>query len=161
MRSTLASAPTTPVLKRRMKPLLLLAALLLGSGCASYRIQPGSLSPAEPYQRFFVQANLNDNHALDRLIASGLQARGFEAEAGPLTMRPRSTQVVVTYQDRWSWDFGEHIVYLRIALHKADSPQPYASATFSGPISLSKDASRVVDRLLTQLLSLSTRAETS
>lgn len=137
-----------------MKPLLLLAlvAALLASGCASYQSQVDHGRTSVEHQRYFVQANLNDNHAVAQLIASTLRARGLSAESGPLTMLPDDAEVVVTYQDRWTWDFGEHLVYLRIALRDADTGKPVSSAVFNGPVAINKDPPEVVARLIRELL---------
>lgn len=137
-----------------MKPLLLLAlvAALLTSGCASYQTQVDRSRPAANHQRYFVQANLNDNHAVAQLIASTLRARGLTADSGPLTMMPPDTEVLVTYQERWTWDFGEHLVYLRIALRDNATETPMASAVFNGPVAINKDPPEVVARLVRELL---------
>jgi len=137
-----------------MKPLLLLAlvAALFTSGCASYQTQVDRSQPAANHRRYFVQANLNDNQAVAQLIASTLRARGLTAESGPLTMMPPDTEVVVTYQDRWNWDFGQHMVYLRIALRDTATNAPVASAVFNGPVAINKDPPEVVARLLRDLL---------
>jgi hypothetical protein len=142
-----------------MKPLLFLVLLgaLLTSGCASYQTQVDRSRPTDGYQRFFVQSNLNDNHAVAQLIASTLRARGLEADSGPLTMLPSDAQVVVTYQERWTWDFGEHLVYLRIALRDVATDTPIASAVFNGPVAINKDPPDVVARLVRELLDRNAR----
>lgn len=142
-----------------MKPLLFLGLLgvLLTSGCASYQTEVDHSRPPGGYQRFFVQSNLNDNHAVDQLLARTLRNRGLEAEHGPLTMIPSDAQVVVTYQERWAWDFGDHLVYLRVALRDVTSDVPIASAVFSGPVSVTTDAPDVVGRLVRELLDRGSR----
>ncbi|GAB1490016.1 hypothetical protein MASR2M8_24730 [Opitutaceae bacterium] len=132
--------------------LLVLVAALVTSGCASYQSQVDRSRPTDGYERFFVQANLNDNHAVAQLIASTLRTRGVEADSGPLTMLPSDAQVVVTYQERWTWDFGEHLVYLRIALRDVATDTPIASAVFNGPVAINKDPPDVVARLIRELL---------
>jgi hypothetical protein len=67
-------------------------------------------------------------------------------------MMPPDTEVVVTYQDRWNWDFGQHMVYLRIALRDTATNAPVASAVFNGPVAINKDPPEVVARLLRDLL---------
>ena len=126
-------------------------ALLLG-GCASFDATvEGGQSPKD-VQRFFVVRNLNDNRALDHQIAKALKARGLIAEVGPLTMMPDDTQAVVTFQDHWAWDFGEHLVFLKISVRKPSQEQPYASATFSAKVPLREPASVTLSRLVGTLL---------
>ena len=125
--------------------------LILG-GCASFDAQVEHGRSLAGVQRFFVVSNLNDNHALDRQIVEALKARGREADSGPLTMMPDNTQAVISFQDHWTWDFGEHLVFLQIAVRDTRSEQPFGSVTFSAKIPLREDAPVTVARLVDQLL---------
>jgi len=122
------------------------------AGCASYNTQLDHGRNLSSIKRFFVVSNLNDNHALDQQIVSVLKDRGREAASGPLTMMPDDSQVVVTFQDHWSWDFGDHLVYLQISVRDTKSEQSFASVTFSAKIPLREDASVTVTRLVDRLL---------
>jgi hypothetical protein len=126
---------------------LLLGVLLLG-GCASFQVDAPSAGGLTGVQRFFVVSNLSDNHALDQRIVAALRARGLVAESGPLTMMPGDTQATVTFQDHWNWDFGEHLVYLKITVRKLESNEPLAGATFSARIPLKESAIETVGRLV-------------
>jgi hypothetical protein len=96
---------------KRLFPLpSVLGLLFLLGACTSYDAQ---IDPGKNFtglQKFFVVRNPSDNHGLDRVIASSLVARGFATETGPLTMMADDTQAIVTYQDNWAWDFGDHLV---------------------------------------------------
>jgi hypothetical protein len=134
----------------RLPLLVLLGGLLLG-GCTSfdsYATRNGGLAGVS---RFFVVSNLNDNHALDRRIAAAFQARGLTAETGPLTMMPGDTQAVVTFSDHWSWDFGEHLDFLKITVRKPEANDVLASATFSARIPLKEVTPETVTRLVSRL----------
>ena len=122
------------------------------TGCSSYvaQVEPGR-NPAS-YQRFFVKSNFHDNNGIDIRIVRALQARGLEAERGPLTMLPRTAQAVVTYDDRWTWDFKNNITYLRIAVQDTRSERIIATATFSGPAALTTSPDEAIERLLVKLL---------
>lgn len=130
----------------------MLGLIFLAAGCASYNIQADHGRSLKGIKRFFVVSNLNDNHAIDRQIAEALKTGGREADNGPLTMMPDNTQVVVTFQDHWTWDFGDHLVYLQIAVRDTRSEQSFASVTFSAKIPLHEDASVTIARLVEQLL---------
>jgi hypothetical protein len=132
--------------------------LLLG-GCSSIDAATprGGLAGVS---RFFIVSNLNDNHALDHRIASALSARGLTANFGPLTMMPDDTQVVVTYQDNWNWDFGERLVFLKIAVRKPESSDFLASGTFSARIPLKESVSETVTRLVARLFDGAGKPET-
>jgi hypothetical protein len=129
----------------------LLPALLLGA-CASYDAQTVHGKSLAGITRFFVVSNLNDNHALDHRIAESLKSRGFEVEIGPLTMMPENSQAIVTYQDRWAWDFGDHLVYLTINVRDALSNEAISAVTYSVSIPkrepLPQTVAGLVDRLL-------------
>ena len=121
-------------------------------GCASYSTQVDHGRSLKGIKRFFVVSNLNDNHAIDRQIVEALKAHDLEADSGPLTMMPDNTQAVVTFQDHWTWDFGDHLVFLQIAVRDRRSEQSFASITFSAKIPLREAASETVARVVDQLL---------
>lgn len=126
-------------------------ALLLG-GCASFDASVEGGRSLKNVQRFFVLSNLNDNRALDHQIAAALRARGRTAEVGPLTMMPDDAQAVVAFQDHWAWDFGEHLVFLKITVRDPSASQSYANVTFSARVPLRETAATTVDRLVGALL---------
>jgi hypothetical protein len=132
-------------------PLLLLSVLLLG-GCASY-VADHNRSLAD-VRHFFVQSNSNDNRALDRQIAAALRARGFQAEYGPLTMMSDEAQVIVTYQDHWTWDFGDHLVFLQISVRDRNPEliRTFATAKFSTRLPTRTPTSGIIDGLVARLL---------
>jgi len=131
--------------------LLLLGLGLLLGGCASFDAQVERGRSLAGVQRFFVVSNPNDNHGLDHQIAGALKIRGYEAETGPLTMMPDKTQAVVTFQDNWAWDFGEHLVFLKLAVRDTRSEQSFATVTFSATIPLRESTSEIVGKLVDRL----------
>jgi len=136
----------------RLRLQLLLGLGLLLGGCASYDVQVERGKSLAGKQRFFVVSNLNDNHALDHRIAEAIKSHGFEADTGPLTMMPDQTQVIVAYQDHWSWDFGDHLVYLSFSARDAITGEPVATVSFSASIPLREPAPATVARLVDRLL---------
>ena len=137
-------------MKRVLLPSVLLLALAFFAGCASYHASHSR--SLEGTRRFFVLSNANDNRALDHQIANALRARGFTAETGPITMMPDDAQAVVTYQDQWTWDFGDHLVYLQVSVRDRKSTQNLASATFSTRLPTRTPTSGIVDGLVGKLL---------
>lgn len=142
-------------MNRRRFLLRLLAALgplLWFSGCASYDAQVVSMKSLKGITRLFVVTNQNDNHAIAGAIASALQARGYAVDVGPRTMMPDNAQAIVLYQDRWTWDFGDHLLYLTINIRDALSGDPLTGITYSVSIppreALGTTIGRLVDRLL-------------
>ncbi len=127
------------------------AAALLFAGCASYssRVNPGR--SLDHYQRYFVKSNFDDNHAVDVRIMHGLQERGLIAESGPLTLMPDKTQAVISFEERWAWDFHSHLSALNIVVRDAKTSAIVASASYVGPAALTTNIDEAIDRLLSKL----------
>ena len=139
-----------------MKWLFSLLLLLTLAGCASVQTKVKDGRTLAGQQRFFVLSNLNDNHAIDQLITRSLKARGLTADYGPLTMLPKETQVLITYKDRWTWDFSEHLIALEIGAIDPDPElvrPPYATAAYSKHVELTTELDAVVNRIVGELLS--------
>lgn len=130
---------------------MILSLVLLLGGCTSFDAQVERGRSLAKIQRYFVVSNLNDNHALDHQIAEALKARGLEAGTGPLTMMPDNNQAVVSYQDHWTWDFGDHLVYLRIAVRDTRSELSFATATFTAKVPGREATNVTVAKLVEQL----------
>ncbi len=132
-------------------PLLLVLACLF-AGCTSYSARQTPGTDLGTRERFFVRSNLNDSHAVDRHIATALSARGRTVEYGPLTMMPADAQVVVEYEDKWVWDFGEHLVALQISLRDPKSGKPLANTFFTARMTMIRNPADVVARMVGELL---------
>ncbi len=141
-----------PRFPRRWFAITACVAFGLFAGCTNFdrTVTPGR-DPAA-LREVFVITNLNDNHGLARRIAAALRARGLRADSGPPTLQPASAEAVVHYQDRWAWDFGDHLVYLRLTLSDPGELQPYATATRQRNIARSTDLELAVPELVAELL---------
>lgn len=102
-----------------MRFLLLIVSLSLLTACSSTKVRQDPATNLSQFKRFYVEHRLNDNHATDALIAIELRNRGFEADHGPLTMMPEDTQVLITYDARWTWDFHSYLINLEISARHA------------------------------------------
>jgi hypothetical protein len=134
--------------------LLLLLGLVLGlSSCSTVdaRVAPGHNLAS--LKRCFVVTSSSDNHGLDRHIANALQARGLTAETGPRTMMPDDTEAVITYQDRWGWDFSDYLSYLQIDVSAPGRNEPYASVHFSANVPSGKSYQATLQSLVDRLFS--------
>ena len=138
---------------KRLVPLTLLVTVFaLFAGCTSYEARVDRSPTHADIKRFFVLTNPNDGHAIDHLIASALTNRGFQADTGPLTMMPDETEALVSYQDHWTWDFGDHLVYLEITLRERKTNQVYANVAFNAKVPSHKPPADIVDDLVGRLL---------
>jgi hypothetical protein len=143
-----------------MKSLLLLCSLTLAGllgGCttSSTRVQGGAR--VTELQRFFVIANANDNRALDRQVVNALRARGLAADSGPRTMMPEDTQALVTYEDHWSWDFGDRLQVLQLTVRDARQGGTLAVAEFSAKIPGRQSPATIVRDLVERVFAPASR----
>jgi hypothetical protein len=140
-------------MKSVLRLFAVLCACALFAGCASTQSNvaaPGrSLKDVE---RFFVLRNLKDNHRVHESIVRALRARGLHAESGPITLLPKDAQAVITYEDRWSWDFGNHMVSLKLGARDPDAVFPYVTAFFLDHVALKTDVDAVTAQLIGELL---------
>lgn len=136
-----------------MRTILAACLLALLAGCGTYDVQldRGGRS-LDGVQRYFVLGNPNDNRALDHRIVAALKARGYEAETGPLTMMSDDAQAIVSYQDRWSWDFGDRLVYLQIAVRDRKTGQTNATVQYHTRLPGGKPLPAIVDELVGRLV---------
>jgi hypothetical protein len=124
---------------------------LLGAACTNLdrSVRPGR-DPAA-LRVIHVATNFNDNHRLAEHLAVSLRARGLTVSTGPLTLVPPEAEAVLRYEDRWSWDFGQHLTYLRLGLHDPGELQAYATATRTRYIARSTDLATALPPLLDEL----------
>jgi hypothetical protein len=119
----------TLVLLRRFILLALLAGLF--SGCSS--VNSRQVVELGRFQRFYVERRLNENNRVDELIAAEIRARGHIAGSGPRTMMPEDTQVIVTYDARWNWDFKTYLIELNLEFHTVFPSKKLADAQYYQP----------------------------
>lgn len=134
----------------RLPALLLIVSLC--AGCATNIRVERSGTTLVGIQHFFVVANSNDNHGINSQIAAALTARGLYAETGPLTMMPDETAAIVSYQDHWTWDFGDHLIYLQVAMKDRKSGNPLGRSTFSVKFPTRKPTPEIIGELVETLL---------
>ena len=131
---------------------LLFAGLLLLGGCVSYDRHDISAHGLDGVKRFFVLSNQNDNHGIDHQIEAALEIRGNAASVGPLTMLPDDAQVIITYDDRWEWDFGDHLIFLQLTARNHRTSEPLSTVRFSAKIPRGKTTPVVIGELIDRLL---------
>ncbi len=133
-----------------MKFLVPLFALgLLAAGCAS--LDTHKQAEYSQYHRFYVEHRLTDNHHLDELIVAELKARGFEASSGPLTMMPEGIEVIVSYDDRWAWDFRSYLIELTIELRANITDKPLAAGHYHQAPAVTKSPETVIREIIDDL----------
>jgi hypothetical protein len=131
--------------------LLLLIAPGLLAGCSTLTTHVEPKADLGAVRHVFVVENLNDNHDLHGLIVRELQARGLQAESGPLTLRPTDAKVYLNYDDRWNWDFTNYLIGLNLTLREANSDRLLATASYFRPTAFLKTPDFMVRTVLAAL----------
>lgn len=132
-----------------MKPFSLILALAFLTGCSS--VSTRKVMPLDGFRRIYVEQRLNDNHQLAELLATELRRLGCEASSGPLTMMPETTEAVLTYDDRWAWDFRSYLIEFNLELHTARSNKKLADARYYQPSIKTRSPAEVIHELLPPL----------
>ena len=73
---------------------------------------------------FHVRHFSPDGRAVDSLIAKELRRMGFQASYGEI--EPDDVDAVVTYRDKWYWDFSTYMLALSIKIRDPDTDFPLA-----------------------------------
>jgi hypothetical protein len=140
-------------MKSAVQFVLLALVCAFAAGCASTDTHVAEKGRSlKDVRRFFVLRNLKDNHGIDTRIVRALQARGLEAESGPVTMLPDSAQAVIVYEDRWSWDFSDHMVYLKIGARDPGAVFPYVTSSYLKQVAFTTQVDAVVGDVVGKLL---------
>jgi hypothetical protein len=95
----------------------LLGFAVLAAGCSS--LTTDGHADLGKRHHVWVEQRLNDNLGIGRLLTSELQALGYDAQSGPLTMMPDATELIVTYDAREEWDFRPYLIELNVAVRPA------------------------------------------
>lgn len=100
-----------------MKITVILSVILLGlSGCFSANSVITMQADLRSYRRIYVQSAQNDSNHIDQLLANELLRLGYEASAGVRTMMPSNTELVLTYESQWNWDFHTYLIQLDVKM---------------------------------------------
>jgi hypothetical protein len=132
-----------------MKAFLFAALLLpLLAGCSSLSSHKNPAVKLGDFQRFYVEHRLSDDRGIDVLITRELQRRGFQASHGYLTMMPDDTQVIISYDDRWTWDFRTYLMELNISAVDARKKKLIATGTYRVPGPVSREPEALITEIL-------------
>jgi hypothetical protein len=127
--------------------LLLLPLALLLAGCSTLNTHVEPKTKLDQLKHIYVVENLNDNHNLHVLIKQELQARGIQAESGPLTLIPIGVKTYLAYEDHWDSDFN-YLIGLSITLRETSTDHALATASYIRPTSFLKTTRFMVRTVL-------------
>jgi len=132
-----------------LKALALLVIATAFLGCAN--LSTRKVMPLDRFQRIYVQTSLTDNHHLSEYLVAELRRHGREASSGPRTMMPETTDAVLTYTDRWAWDFKDYLIELTVEVHTARANKKLADGRYYQPSIKTKATEAVVAEIITPL----------
>ncbi len=129
--------------------LWLAAAALALAGCSN--VSTRQVVALDQFKHFYVERRLNENNHLDEIIVAALKQHGREAASGPLTMMPKNTDVLVTYDARWTWDFKTYLIELNLELHTIFPSKKLADGRYYQPSVKPKPPAEAVRELFARL----------
>jgi len=131
-------------------PFLLIAAALL-TACSTVATHKNPKADLGTYRHFYVEARLGDDHGLDEIIVRELQALGYNASSGPLTMKPDDVDALIFYQDRWAWDFKTYMIEFSLTVHDARKDQVLADGNSSHQSVFKKTPAEMIHDVLVRI----------
>jgi hypothetical protein len=135
----------------RFVPLLALVAwALLLAGCAT-GMSTRKATDLTRFKKIYVESLLADNHRIDAQIAAALNALGREATFGVATMRPDGIDAIVSYTDRWEWDFKNYMIEIKIDVRDARTDKPLATGSYYQASLKTKSSEEVIRLILSPL----------
>ena len=67
-------------------------------------------------------------------------------------MMPEKVDVIVAYDDRWTWDFKSYLIELNLTFRDARSNKLISSGTFRNPGPRTKDPEVMIKKILDSFL---------
>ena len=105
--------------KHGFKALFIVAAALFLPGCTQITSRSVPKSDFTSRKHIFVEHRLADSYGVADEIARQLKVMGYDASAGALTMMPPDTELIVSYDDMWTWDFSTYMIEIDIQVRTA------------------------------------------
>ena len=71
----------------------------------------------------------------EQLIGPARQLRemGYDSSSGALTMMPSGTELIVSYEDMWTWDFNTYMIEIDMAVRSARTDKILAVGHYNRP----------------------------
>ena len=110
----------------------LAAALVLG-GCTQITTRSLPKADLSRHKHVFVEHRLADSFGVADEIARQLRALGYDASSGALTMMPPDTELIVSYDDMWTWDFSTYMIEIDMQVRTARSDKILAVGHYFRP----------------------------
>jgi len=122
---------------RMRRPLLSTLAALAGAalvaGCSQLTTRSLPNSDIGRYKHVFVEHRLADSFGVADEVARQLRDMGYDASSGAITMLPQDAELVVSYDDMWTWDFNTYMIEFDMQVRLAHSDRIVAVGHYYRP----------------------------
>jgi hypothetical protein len=113
--------------------LIALAGAILLGGCAQISTRSIPHMDLAGHKRIFVEKRLADSYGVADDIAVELRSMGYDASSGAPTMMPLNTELIVSYDDMWTWDFSTYMIEFDVQVRSARSDKIVAMGHYFRP----------------------------
>jgi len=118
---------------RGTKALLSLAGAVVLAGCTHLVTRSLPKADIGHYKHLFVEHRLADSYGIADEMARQLREMGYDASAGALTMMPGEAELIVSYQDMWTWDFNTYMIEIDVQVRSARTDKILAVGHYYRP----------------------------
>ena len=119
--------------KTRLQAVLALAGALVLAGCTHLRTRSLPNSDIGKFKHVFVEQRLADSYGVADEISRQLREMGYDSSAGALTMMPQGTDLIVSYEDLWTWDFNTYMIEIDMGVRSARTDKIMAVGHYNRP----------------------------
>jgi hypothetical protein len=103
----------------RNSHVLVLLITVFISGCATLSSSITPDTDLTKFKTYYVLRHDRDKRYIDKIIQSELAKLGISATSGLEASKPKDFDVLVTYEDRWTWDITNYMINLTISIRNA------------------------------------------
>jgi hypothetical protein len=136
----------------RIHALAVLAGALLLAGCSQMSTRALPNSDIGHYKHIFVEHRLADSFGVAEEVARQLRDMGYDATSGAITMLPENAEVVVSYDDMWTWDFNTYMIEFDMQVRLAHTDRIVAVGHYYKPTMVfGRPPEGMIHELLTKL----------
>ncbi|HMD61512.1 MAG TPA: hypothetical protein VKG78_08780 [Opitutaceae bacterium] len=121
------------MLDRGTKALFAMAAAAALTGCSHLVTRSLPNADIGHYKHIFVEHRLADSYGIADEMARQLMEIGYDASAGALTMMPSDAELVVSYEDMWTWDFNTYMIEIDVQVRNARTDKILAVGHYYRP----------------------------
>jgi hypothetical protein len=113
--------------------MLALLGALLAAGCTQMTTRKVPNQAIWSSKHIFVERRLADNYGVAEDMARDLRDMGYDASSGALTMLPPGTELIVSYDDMWTWDFSTYMIEFDVQVRNARNDKIVAVGHYFRP----------------------------